>query len=596
MANIQSYLDKISGARYGKDVRSSIVNAIDAVNTESNSSVTKVNAAESRVNTAVSNANAATTAANTAATKANTAAANANEAAQAVLDEKYILTATTEMVRSGTARPTAKGNALLEKLTGDSWQGENPTPDTLQAIRSTGDMGWFDGEWLQGFYSGATYTNNANYICSKNKIPCKSGDVIKLVTESENNLTVNFYEGNTYLSRVMDESGVTELEGVAPSGATCFTFNVNKTGITPSTVGHVCATINGKYAAIVDEVGKNKLQSVAVSTVSKGITITVNDDKSITMKGTNNTTNDLWFDVGRVNCKKGIKYRATGAPSSSNTNTYCMYVNGGGERDTGNGFSMSFDKEIQKAIGIVVYANVTVNATFYPMVRACDENDNPIGNDTYTPYQSKRTYIPLDEPLRGIGDVKDEICYRDELYGGHRLNDEVVFDGSDDEAWIYSSTYKAFAITMSNAKIPDINETSYICSHLQPIPNHTTWENLTNWISNYNTMFYFFDNGMTTVDEWKAHLQANPITVQYELAEPVFTPFEDQTPFYNLQSFDEVTHVSIAGLHEELQPTITMRFPRHEDGALVTTAYCNGKKNEIRMDELTAAMLALSQS
>jgi hypothetical protein len=91
----------------------------------------------------------------------------------------------------------------------------------------------------------------------------------------------------------------------------------------------------------------------------------------------------------------------------------------------------------------------------------------------------------------------------------------------------------------------------------------------------------------TTPEELQIWLQSNPITIQYERAKPIFTPFEDQTPFYNLQSFDEVTHVSIAGLHEELQPTLTMRLPRHEDGALVTTSYCNGKKNEIRMDELT---------
>ena len=36
MASIQNYLDQISGARYGKDVRASIVNALDAVNKDAN--------------------------------------------------------------------------------------------------------------------------------------------------------------------------------------------------------------------------------------------------------------------------------------------------------------------------------------------------------------------------------------------------------------------------------------------------------------------------------------------------------------------------------------------------------------------------------
>ena len=43
MANIKEYTDEISNARYGKDVRSSIVGAIEAVNTESEDSVKRVN-------------------------------------------------------------------------------------------------------------------------------------------------------------------------------------------------------------------------------------------------------------------------------------------------------------------------------------------------------------------------------------------------------------------------------------------------------------------------------------------------------------------------------------------------------------------------
>ena len=129
MAQIQPYLDQINEARYGKDVRSSIVNGLEAMNNESEHTVERMDIAEQKINTAITKATTATNNANTATEtayqaieEANTATNNANEAAQAVFDEKYILTARTEFAKSATVQPTAKGNALIESIKGDSYQ------------------------------------------------------------------------------------------------------------------------------------------------------------------------------------------------------------------------------------------------------------------------------------------------------------------------------------------------------------------------------------------------------------------------------------------------------------------------------------------
>ena len=75
----------------------------------------------------------------------------------------------------------------------------------------------------------------------------------------------------------------------------------------------------------------------------------------------------------------------------------------------------------------------------------------------------------------------------------------------------------------------------------------------------------------------KAWLADNPIEIVFEALEPTFEPFTDQTPFYNLKSYDGTTHVSIVGCHEELNPITTIRFPRNEDGAMVLESWALSK-------------------
>lgn len=70
MANIDEYLQQIQSARYGEQVRGSIVNAIEAINDVCDENVTQVQTI----------ANQATTAKNTAVSAKNTAVSSANEA------------------------------------------------------------------------------------------------------------------------------------------------------------------------------------------------------------------------------------------------------------------------------------------------------------------------------------------------------------------------------------------------------------------------------------------------------------------------------------------------------------------------------------
>ncbi len=659
------------------------------------------NTAATNANTATANATKATESANKATQSATTAANNANEAAQSIIDEKYILTARTEFTKSTSVSPTAMGNAILEKLRGDSWQrkltGKNfydektltvastqngittkrnnngfinfagtatanvnivqrpftlqpgtytysfvregintngvivclynrtdfafispgvnnttftidketeldirlqaqsgatvnvdiciqiekgteatpieefcgntpsPNPSFEQKIRSVGDIGWFDGELKQGGYHAATgeYTNSNQYVCGVNTIPCKEGDEIRVSYDCDAEYsTVYWYADGVYLTRVSGNNCI------APSGATEFRFHLyNYNGITVTEVGHVCVTINGKYALIVDEVGKNIW----------------NEEWEV---GALNSTNGNDYDmIGRI---RSVGYTAIEPNTvySSSIIACALYYYREDKTWIGN-------THIQGNTFTTPAAARYMRIEFSGSYGDTYKNDLCISKGTdasYKPHESTRHYIPLDEPLRGIGDVKDEVLPQEGLYGQYRQYIKWVVDGSQE---IVSNR------VLTNTAVWSIIDDSILYAEgwCDRLIYEADWSlDKEHFYHNGNQIFIFtpIECG-TTVSEIKAYFAENPYTFILPLKEPTFTPFADQSTFYDLMAYDEVTHVFIAGCHEELNPSAVIRFPRNEDGALVTTNWCDNKKNEIAMNELKVALMELGR-
>lgn len=123
---------------------------------------------------------------------------------------------------------------------------------------------------------------------------------------------------------------------------------------------------------------------------------------------------------------------------------------------------------------------------------------------------------------------------------------KAVFDGSDDEEWMLNTANAGnqFAITISN------NGSRYfLCTHFRNsgVNNWGNVPNLTYMVhpTVFKTVRFRYD-ACTTVDEWRANLQANPMTVYYELAEPIRTPItaEEIAEIEKLHTFYPVTNIS----------------------------------------------------
>ena len=726
------------------------------------------NSATASANSATTAANKAADSANAAATSANTAAANANEAAQAVLDEKYILTATTEMVKSGTARPTAKGNALLEKLTGSSWQkkltGKNklfnsnyergsyitvngltiycnedgsitingtatattyyyffgsysvsaevqidyvgdmlvtktgrsdvtffvtsgttqlaaatttdygftannnitaaflnitsgatfnnytiypmisveggdyepycgatpsPNPEFQQTIRSTGDMGWFDGEWMQGYLDTGIFVSGGGAVTSTNYIPCKEGDIIKIdynvgcipVKSTGSSMSISlFKEDGSFLSALWNTKGTTSIEKTVPSGASSFKFDIRHDVPISSIlqVGHVCVTVNGKYAVIVDEVGKNLLPLITSTSQFTGYHNTLPTVNNGEIKGG-------WaYDIAlpKPNSERVFSFKVKDADILTMPVTIIFYERWNStsiSRVTKNCTNRSgeFSTPVPKeAVEVRIdFGVLRSSAVVYDLQLEINNGSGLATN--FVPHQSKRTYIPISEPLRAIGGVKDELVPVDEWY---KVLRRVRRTNASNRTWYVYSDSLPFTnlVILVNNEFTDRLKTGKACDNAicSAFRERTSVPlSISDSVHHNNTFALHSDDryyqhcyisvswdmlglsagataieAVTAFNNWK---DKNPFYIDY-LCEPYYEDL-DQTPFYNLQSFDEVTHVSIAGLHENVEPSFIMRFPRHEDGALVTTSYCTSKKAEIRMDELSAAMLALGQ-
>ena len=141
---------------------------------------------------------------------------------------------------------------------------------------------------------------------------------------------------------------------------------------------------------------KNLLKNTAVTKTVNGVTFTVNDDKSITVSGTNNSSYTVFYNVcktGELTLENDKSYIMTGCPEnnkSSDNKTLC-YLRADSSigviaSDTGSGVTFT-TSETSNPTYVLIYVSANADftdnpVTFYPIIRYAD-----IIDDTYEPYQ-----------------------------------------------------------------------------------------------------------------------------------------------------------------------------------------------------------------
>ena len=177
----------------------------------------------------------------------------------------------------------------------------------------------------------------------------------------------------------------------------------------------------------------------------------------------------------------------------------------------------------------------------------------------YEPYTEQTVQIALDEPLRGIGDYKD-VLTKD---GVVRRIKRIVFDGSEDEKWALSNdplnvTTNRFAIRMN------IINAYY---KMLTMCNKMAWKHMnqvdvvgqsTHGVNFYITLPKDLAPDLQTFRTW---LSQNLLTVDYVLAEPATEPLPEsvQQQLQALHSENGTTHVFVDSGEVEAGIKLTYR-------------------------------------
>ena len=292
------------------------------------------------------------------------------------------------------------------------------------------------------------------------------------------------------------------------------------------------------------DVGENLLNITATSrTYSEGVTITVNKDKSITISGTNTSTNTIFHRLAANFVLPAGNYTLSNKNANVSNGSFIFY-------DDGNNFprtnisNATFTKDTTIKPYIKITAGQTVNnQTVYPMILKGTYTEETI--PAYKPYQEQKVTFPLSE---GQKLYKDSYLASD---GIHHKRTQYTFTGN--ETFVKSVENNDY-IRFYSPVFADIIKTSgyetidkFMCTHFERIENYN---NSKNCIALNEKRFYITisKNIVTDVQTFKAWLSEHSITLEYELSKEEIVPYTEaqQEAWDKMESmklYDGINHI-----------------------------------------------------
>lgn len=253
--------------------------------------------------------------------------------------------------------------------------------------------------------------------------------------------------------------------------------------------------------------GRNLFPCVETSGVTNGITKTVNTDGSITLSGTA-TNRVVIFFVKReshITLSKGTYTLGVGVviPDGCAVVLGHYYEGKYISNLTGISAGASYRSfQVPNVTGSLegyfeVRTGTAVNLTIYPMLNV---GESPL---PYEPYQGNVTQLPIPRPLHKVGDVRDVCRTRVKSVYDKR----IVLDGT--ENWNISSSKPNSFLTPVSERIVNGLSDSY------PTLKSPEIGTKNGIYLNYTADIIVTDLACSTVEEFKAHLSAHPLTVYY---------------------------------------------------------------------------------
>lgn len=162
----------------------------------------------------------------------------------------------------------------------------------------------------------------------------------------------------------------------------------------------------------------------------------------------------------------------------------------------------------------------------------------------YEPYKEPQTLtVPTPNGLPGVpvktggnyidGNGQRWVCDEIDFARGTytKRTKQVTFDGSDDENWTVGHESAPYGININDMALCRDDDKQLLCDRYPAATYAESWSKYKFMVASHGygvRRIDFRNTSIATRDEWKAHLAANPITIQYVLAEPIVTPLTEE--------------------------------------------------------------------
>lgn len=394
---------------------------------------------------------------------------------------------------------------------------------------------------LSGCPQGGSSSTYKLYLNAVSGQDLGEGKIITLSKEKNTYAVIDISEGvvcNNLLFKPQLEIGSTATEyeqyGTSPSPDY------------PSEIENVEGNIE------IKSVGKNLLNVTAKTTTVQGLTFTVNEDKSITINGTNTGTGTAFLKLADIFVLPAGNYTLSNKKSNANINSFIFYDDKY-NFVTKNISNATFTKDTTIKPYIRVKAGATVNnQTIYPMILKGTYTEENL--PAYTPYQEQKVTFPLSEGQK--------------LYEGSYLADDGIHNKRKQYVITGNETFMIQPQTNDTnlyvaINLPDLKTNGIVLSNY--FSSGLSLRNNTNKIGAlYSTYLYFGilltiigatsnDDSSTKIQKFKTWLatqyaNGTPVIVEYELSEEEIVPYTtEQQEAWNkieqLHTYKNVTNI-----------------------------------------------------
>lgn len=408
----------------------------------------------------------------------------------------------------------------------------SPNPSFTQAIENTFDC----VEMMNGYYDYTTgsYRGNNGYVCSKRSIPCKGGDIVKII-DVENSLTngsIVWFNDNTFLrTSYIQNNG---WQATAPSGATNFKFNlVNvENNLSVDKVGKITLTVNGKHVGQIVESDVENLFNYSSHVANGNVSqFEVVGGKTL-YRNSQINLRDAWV-------------------------VYDVYDNPLGTFKTYQGAILE-----DGSIEVILPTNAKYVSTTDTSGVSAKLETLYIGYDLLSKYENrteKVTTFFLDEPLR----VTDKMLKENGLAKVERFRQKIVFKGT--EHFVNDGEINGFNVYGIDVKnrlemgtISIADGVKFLCTHYPTDEKYyTSAEKICVYtgatsLSNKTAGWFEFATNFATLDEFKAYLaeqyaNGTPVIIEFTRLEARYETLdtESQIAINEIVTFDGVTYIEV---------------------------------------------------